>query len=678
MYAYLDDRQVSTTYNWSNQLERSIRELKIEVFEHEKFNKIKFLGNGAFGTVYQANDKYKNVVAMKSLNINSEAVMKAFINEFKLHREVHFHNNILQFLGFCRNGDECFLILEYADGGTLRKYLQENMLDWNKKFELSRQMTSAVMFLHDRNIIHRDLHSMNILVHQGKIKISDFGLSRKLSELSDNSKTYGVLPYIDPQNLLCGPKQSYRSKKCDIYSLGVLLWEISSGSPPFEKEKNEKSYLLLANEIVSGRRESKVAGTPDEYLKLYSMCWDGDPNKRPDISQVYESLNDMKKSVTSDTLDLINRVWNLPESSNLTTTKTSIDKHVTNNDQYPLDNNSNNHSPLMKKSDVSRTIVASNEVDFMGDTIEISDDFFDSQLKFGDVAGKYVDCIDIDISFLFDLKFTRTLHFFDRNTDRILPSSCKTSAWLNLYAYNCKDVSSFTDVYLDNKFLNFTMSRFVICKLLKGKVMPPTKIKDIAIDIFKLFVAETISDTSLADIDPVKDLKLIILDEEDSNYKFEVPVGLAFRFQGFIGNKVLLGLCDNDISKKFFKKVQEDVVSRTVAKIVDVYLEDESFLDAPYIHFANNFYNGSRETVKNMVLDLLVREQVNELEINTLDFITSFFLTEGLIYLQEEENFNEFSIFDILSQYPPEVRENLIVKNVLDDEQNRSWVMELA
>ncbi|CAI2172753.1 1754_t:CDS:2 [Funneliformis geosporum] len=187
--------------------------------------------------------------------------------------------------------------MEFADGGSLGNYLKENFdnLTWEDKYNFAYQLACAVSCLHEEGIVHRDLHSGNILIRQGVIKLADFGLSKRIDAATNQSKTFGVIPYVDPKffNKRRIDNSSPRFKlneKSDVYSVGVLLWEISSGRPPFYI-KDEGYDISLAVEILGGLREKIIPGTPEEYVKIYNVCWDNEPNNRPSMNQVVDKLN---------------------------------------------------------------------------------------------------------------------------------------------------------------------------------------------------------------------------------------------------------------------------------------------------------------------------------------------------------------------------------------------------
>ncbi|EXX61830.1 Cla4p [Rhizophagus irregularis DAOM 197198w] len=188
----------------------------------------------------------------------------------------------------------------------LRKYLQQNhnQLTWKERIQIITDITIALRSIHEENAIHRDLHSGNILFKIGLgCHISDLGFCGPADK--PLKSIYGNLPYIAPE-IIIGKEQTFKS---DIYSIGMLMWEVSSGQPPFINYEHDYD---LAMDIVNGMRPKIVPGTPLEYKNLMKQCWDAGPSKRPDIVTLDEKINEINLFYQNKSNELLTQ----PEENN--------------------------------------------------------------------------------------------------------------------------------------------------------------------------------------------------------------------------------------------------------------------------------------------------------------------------------------------------------------------------
>ncbi|KAF0561190.1 kinase-like protein [Gigaspora margarita] len=231
--------------------------------------------------------KYNKTVVLRKFIFTQKYTSSDFTNDIKQYRKVELCESILKIFAIVKqNVNEVIFIHEYAYDGTLRQYLKQNFskINWNDKLRLAKQLISAVKCLHDIDLIHLNLNSEKVFVHKGDIKIY-------VLQHQNIFNKFKYIQYIDPQYLQ--NFETYKlNKSSDVFSIGVLLWEISSGNIPF---KSESAYSFnLLNAIIHGKREDIVVGTPKEYIKIYTECWQHDSNQRPTIQQVLNAINNIK------------------------------------------------------------------------------------------------------------------------------------------------------------------------------------------------------------------------------------------------------------------------------------------------------------------------------------------------------------------------------------------------
>jgi serine/threonine protein kinase len=178
---------------------------------------------------------------------------------------------------------------------NLREYLKPNQsqLTWKERIKIMVNIAESLEEIHNENAIHRDLHSGNILYNRysNYWLISDLGFCGPADKKLEN--IYGNLPYIAPE-VIVGKRYT---KASDIYSIGMLMWEISSGHPPFVNYEDDYD---LAMDIVNGMRPKVISGTPSKYKELMEQCWDADPTKRPDVITVLDKISEINKLYYQD------------------------------------------------------------------------------------------------------------------------------------------------------------------------------------------------------------------------------------------------------------------------------------------------------------------------------------------------------------------------------------------
>jgi serine/threonine protein kinase len=180
-----------------------------------------------------------------------------------------------------------FLILQYATGGDLRQYIRRTFRanGWTTRILNALEFAKNLQIIHQNELVHRDLHPGNLLKLNKLTRITDLGRAQNLDETLTQSieEVYGVLPYVAPEVLM---GQRY-TPSADIYSFGMILWEMTSGKPPFANEPHDTA---LGQKICCGGRPEIVEGTPQFYIDTMTRCWHHDLTQRPTAQELCDII----------------------------------------------------------------------------------------------------------------------------------------------------------------------------------------------------------------------------------------------------------------------------------------------------------------------------------------------------------------------------------------------------
>uniref|UniRef100_UPI00358E65D5 mitogen-activated protein kinase kinase kinase 7 isoform X3 n=1 Tax=Myxine glutinosa TaxID=7769 RepID=UPI00358E65D5 len=266
-----------------------------EDINYEEINVVQLVGRGAFGVVYRG--KWRNIdVAIKE--IDSESERKTFLIELRQLSRVK-HRNIVKLYGACRN--PVCLVMEFAEGGSLYNVLHgsEPVASYKAAHAMSwcLQCALGVAYLHSmkpKALIHRDLKPPNLLlVDDGRVlKICDFGTACDIQTHMTNNK--GSAAWMAPEVF----EGSNYSEKCDVFSWGIILWEVITRRKPFDEIGGPAFRIMWA--VHNGTRPPQVRNLPRPLESIMTRCWDGDPSKRPSMEEIVRIMRQLMQYFPGD------------------------------------------------------------------------------------------------------------------------------------------------------------------------------------------------------------------------------------------------------------------------------------------------------------------------------------------------------------------------------------------
>jgi serine/threonine protein kinase/Tfp pilus assembly protein PilF len=252
------------------------------------------LGEGGMGVVYKAEDtKLKRTVALKFLPFHltkEKTDLARFLQEAQAAAALN-HPNVCTIHEINDEGENPFIVMEYVDGETLREKLHAKRIEVKDTIEYAIQIAESLKVAHSIGIIHRDIKSDNIMVmDDGRVKVMDFGLAklRGSIQITKSTSTVGTLAYMAPEHLQ-GQEADART---DIFSFGVVLYEMLTGQLPFKGEYESAIMYAIINEEPKPVTHMQT-GTPPEINVIVNRSLSKNVNER--YQNMEELLEDLAK-----------------------------------------------------------------------------------------------------------------------------------------------------------------------------------------------------------------------------------------------------------------------------------------------------------------------------------------------------------------------------------------------
>ncbi|WP_409068593.1 Stk1 family PASTA domain-containing Ser/Thr kinase [Clostridium sp. FAM 1755] len=304
-----------------------------------RYELLEKVGEGGMAIVYKAKCHYLNrFVAIKILK-DQFCNDKEFVEKFK--REATSvaslsDNNIVNIYDVGSENNIHYIVMEYVDGKTLKELIVEKgKIESKETVRISKQIASALVCAHKNNIIHRDIKPHNILVtKEGIIKVTDFGIAKASNSatITNSSKVMGSAHYFSPEQA----KGSFVDSRTDIYSLGVVMYEMLVGKVPFDGESPVSVAVKhIQNEVVSPREiDDKI---PESLNSAVLKCLEKNPVKR------YQTIKDLEEDLAriENNENILNGSSNISENDVTRVMDTAVIndkiKEMAQNDDYEDD-----------------------------------------------------------------------------------------------------------------------------------------------------------------------------------------------------------------------------------------------------------------------------------------------------------------------------------------------------
>ncbi|XP_076955319.1 serine/threonine-protein kinase STY46-like [Bidens hawaiensis] len=254
------------------------------------------IGGGSYSDLYKGTFCTQDV-AIKALKDEylCENVQREFAQEVYIMRKIR-HKNVVQFIGACTRPPNLCIVTEFMAGGSLYDFLhnQRGHVDVPTIIKIAIHISKGMNYLHENNIIHRDLKSANLLMDEnGIVKVSDFGVARVQNKSGIMTAETGTYRWMAPEVIEHRPY----SHKADVFSFGIVVWELLTKKLPYA---NLTPLQAAIGVVQKGLRPIIPKNTHPGIVGLLERCWQQDPSSRPEFSEIITALLHCSKMEVED------------------------------------------------------------------------------------------------------------------------------------------------------------------------------------------------------------------------------------------------------------------------------------------------------------------------------------------------------------------------------------------
>ena len=273
------------------------------VFIADRYEILGKIGSGGMSDVYKAKDhKLNRFVAIKVLKPEFSED-RSFVTKFRVEAQSAaglIHANIVNVYDVGDEDGIYYIVMELVEGITLKKYIEKKgRLGVREAVSIAIQVAQGIEAAHNHHIVHRDIKPQNIIISkEGKVKVTDFGIARAATSNTINSNAMGSVHYISPEQARGG----YSDEKSDIYSFGIMLYEMLTGRVPFEGDTTVSVALQhIQDDIVSPAK--LVPGIPVSVEKIVLKCTQKRTERR--YQTMSDLIADLKHSLVAPNEDFV-------------------------------------------------------------------------------------------------------------------------------------------------------------------------------------------------------------------------------------------------------------------------------------------------------------------------------------------------------------------------------------